>query len=146
MDVFWQYLAFAFNSVVFLLMGFEVSGPDLLSAWRPILLAFVVVTLGRGIVVAGVTGLLRRSRERLPWTWALALSWGGLRGALSMVLALSLGSAFPHRHLLVTMTFGVVILSILAQGLTMAPLLVAQLPGHRRRGGVRERLVGHRAP
>jgi CPA1 family monovalent cation:H+ antiporter len=122
-DVFWQYVAFAFNSLVFLLMGFEVSGTDLLSTWRPILIAFLAVTLGRAIVVAGVTGLLRRSRERLPWRWAVALSWGGLRGALSMVLALSLGAEFPHRHLLVTMTFGVVILSILVQGLTMAPLL-----------------------
>jgi len=122
-DVFWRYVAFAFNSLVFLLMGFEVRATDLVSAWRPILLAFLAVTLGRAIVVGAVTALLRRSRERLPWRWAVALSWGGIRGALSMVLALSLGAAFPHRHLLVTMTFGVVILSILAQGLTMAPLL-----------------------
>lgn len=122
-DVFWRYVAFAFNSLVFLLVGFEVRGTDLVSTWRPILVAFLAVTLGRAIVVATVTALLRRSRERLPWRWAVALSWGGIRGALSMVLALSLGAAFPHRHLLVTMTFGVVILSILVQGLTMAPLL-----------------------
>jgi CPA1 family monovalent cation:H+ antiporter len=40
-----------------------------------------------------------------------------------MVLALSLGNGFPHRELLVSMTFGVVLVSILVQGLTMAPLL-----------------------
>jgi monovalent cation:H+ antiporter, CPA1 family len=51
------------------------------------------------------------------------LIWGGLRGGLSMVLALGLPQGFPHRDLLVTMTYGVVLLSILAQGLTVGPLL-----------------------
>ncbi|HMU62977.1 MAG TPA: cation:proton antiporter, partial [Gemmatimonadales bacterium] len=49
--------------------------------------------------------------------------WGGLRGGLSMVLALSLPAGFPNRALLIATTFGVVILSILVQGLSMAPLL-----------------------
>ena len=51
------------------------------------------------------------------------MTWGGLRGGLSMVLVLSLPKDFPHRELLVSMTFGVVILSILVHGLTMSPLL-----------------------
>jgi CPA1 family monovalent cation:H+ antiporter len=46
-----------------------------------------------------------------------------MRGALAMVLALSLVSSFPHRETIVTMTFGVVIVSILIQGLTAGPLL-----------------------
>ena len=53
----------------------------------------------------------------------MILTWGGLRGALPMVLVLSLPKDFPHRELLVSMTFGVVILSILVHGLTMSPLL-----------------------
>jgi CPA1 family monovalent cation:H+ antiporter len=51
------------------------------------------------------------------------LTWGGLRGALPMVLVLSLPRDFLHRELLISMTFGVVILSILVHGLTMSPLL-----------------------
>ena len=51
------------------------------------------------------------------------MTWGGLRGALPMVLVLSLPRDFPLRELLVTMTFGVVLLSILIQGVTMPPLL-----------------------
>jgi CPA1 family monovalent cation:H+ antiporter len=46
-----------------------------------------------------------------------------MRGALSMVLALGLVANFPHRDLLITMTYGVVILSLLVQGLTMPALL-----------------------
>jgi Na+:H+ antiporter len=131
-ETFWEYVAFALNSIVFLLIGFEVRLEALLASWLPILAAYLVVTFGRALVVGAVTTLLSRSRERIPVSWSVVLTWGGLRGALSMVLALSLPPAFPHRDLLVTMTFGVVILSILVHGLTMAPLL-------RRLGVIRDR-------
>jgi CPA1 family monovalent cation:H+ antiporter len=49
--------------------------------------------------------------------------WGGLRGSLALALALSLDSAFPDRARLLNLTFGVVIFSILVQGITMKPLL-----------------------
>jgi CPA1 family monovalent cation:H+ antiporter len=59
----------------------------------------------------------------MPWTWSAVLTWSGLRGAVSMVLVLGLPEDFAHRELLVNMTFGVVVLSIIFQGLTMAPVL-----------------------
>ena len=122
-ESFWEYLAFALNSIVFLLIGFEVRVEALLASWEPILVAFLAATVGRAVVICLVVGLLRKSRERVPWSWAGVLTWGGLRGGLSMVLVLGLAHAFPHRDLLVTMTFGVVILSILLQGLSMPWLL-----------------------
>jgi monovalent cation:H+ antiporter, CPA1 family len=123
LDAFWEYIAFALNSVVFLLIGFEVSPSALLGAWPEILLAFAVVVVARALVVYGVGGLLNRTRERIPSSWLAVMTWGGLRGALSMVLALALPFDFPNRELLITLTFGVVLLSILVQGLTMQPLL-----------------------
>ena len=51
------------------------------------------------------------------------MTWGGFRGAIPMVLVLTLPQQFPHRELLINMTFGVVILSILIQGLSISPLL-----------------------
>jgi CPA1 family monovalent cation:H+ antiporter len=122
-QTFWDYVAFALNSIVFLLIGFEVHVADLLAAWIPIVLAFSAVTLGRAIVVFGAAGVFRLTRRSLPGSWSVVLAWGGVRGALSMVLVLGLPGAFPHRDLLVATTFGVVLLSILCQGLTMAPLL-----------------------
>jgi monovalent cation:H+ antiporter, CPA1 family len=122
-EVFWEYLAFALNSLVFLLIGFEVRLSALLDIWPAILAAFLAVTAGRGVVVATVGALLRRTGERIPASWLPVLTWGGLRGGLSMVLALGLPADLPNRELLITLTFGVVILSILLQGLTMAPLL-----------------------
>lgn len=122
-ESFWEYLAFALNSVVFLLIGLEVQLSSLLASWKPILAAYVAVMVARAVVVYGVSALLRFTKEKMPWTWSAVLTWSGLRGAISMVLVLGLPTDFPHRELLVNMTFGVVVLSIIFQGLTMAPLL-----------------------
>ena len=134
-ESFWEYIAFALNSIVFLLIGFEVHIKALLAAWQMILVAYLAVGFGRTAVVVGVSSLLRLTRERLPWSWTAVLWWGGLRGALPMVLVLSLPRSFPYRELLVNMTFGVVLLSLLIQGLTMSPLLrllgIARLKGGR---------------
>jgi CPA1 family monovalent cation:H+ antiporter len=142
-STFWEYLAFALNSLVFLLIGFEVHVDGLVAAWKPILVAYLAVTAGRAIVLVLIGGALTRTKEKVPWSWTAVLTWGGLRGSLSMVLVLGLPAALPHRDLLVTMTFGVVILSIFVQGLTMGPLLRAlKLVGLRPAEGEYERLKG----
>ena len=120
---FWEYLAFALNSVVFLLIGFEVSAARLLNAWPMIATAFVIVVVARAAVVFAIGAALGRTREKIPRSWLSVMTWGGLRGALSMVLALALPFDFPNRDLLITLTFGVVLLSILLQGMTMKLLL-----------------------
>jgi monovalent cation:H+ antiporter, CPA1 family len=120
---FWEYVAFALNSVVFLLIGMDVRLSELLADWRLILLAYAVVTLVRFAIVFATTAAFRRTREAIPWRWSLVLGWSGLRGALAMVLALSIPPLFPARGMIIHMTFGVVVLSIIVQGLTVGPLL-----------------------
>src|SRR5208283_3616805 len=110
-------------SIVFLLIGFEVHTRALVAAWQAVAAAFIAVVASRAIIVSLTAAAVHRTRERIPWPWTTVLTWGGLRGALSMVLALSLPIAIAHRSLIVTMTFGVVTLSILAQGLSMPSLL-----------------------
>lgn len=119
LETFWKYVAFALNSIVFLLIGLEVQFQTLLASWKAILVAYLVVTGSRALVIFGASSLLGRTRERIPWAWSAILTWGGL----PMVLVLSLPKDFPHRELLVPMTFDVVILSILVHGLTISPLL-----------------------
>ena len=126
-ESFWEYLAFALNSIVFLLIGFEVEIASLLQAWRPIVSAYLAVLAARVLVVAVVSGGMHAARRPIPWSWTTVLAWGGLRGGISMVLALSLTAAavggVENRNLLVTMTMGVVTLVILVHGLTMPALL-----------------------
>ena len=135
-QTFWEYMAFALNSMVFLLIGFEVNLHALLLSWKAILVAYATVTIGRAAVTFAVSAMLTTTRERIPMSWSMALTWGGLRGGLPMVLVLSLPVDFPYRELLISMTFGVVILSILGHGLTISPLLrwlgIVTLRGDRR--------------
>jgi CPA1 family monovalent cation:H+ antiporter len=60
---------------------------------------------------------------RIPLRWQHVMVWGGMRGALSLALVLSIGKDFPYRHQLLTMTFGVVAFTIVIQGITMKPLI-----------------------
>jgi len=119
---FWDYVAFALNSIVFLLIGFQAGVGSLFRSWLPIVIAFVVVTIARVVATYAVVAVVPRS-ERLPKRWTAILAWSGLRGSLAMVLALSLPPEMPQRNLVIEMTVGVVVLSILVQGLTAAPLL-----------------------
>jgi monovalent cation:H+ antiporter, CPA1 family len=63
--------------------------------------------------------------EKIPLRWQHVIVWGGLRGALALALALSLDNTFPYRDRVLDLTFGVVVFSILVQGLTIRPILRA---------------------
>ena len=73
-ESFWEYIAFVLNSLVFLLIGLEVDFQALLAAWQAILVAYLVVTGGRAMIIFGASALLRRTRERIPWAWSVILT------------------------------------------------------------------------
>ncbi|MEQ1603401.1 MAG: Na+/H+ antiporter [Pyrinomonadaceae bacterium] len=122
---FWEYLAFVVNSLVFLLIGLDVNLREIGANIYPITIALFAVLASRLLVVYGITSLinLRGGENRLPAAFQHILFWGGLRGAISLALALSLPLALPERDLLRTLTFGVVLFTLLAQGTTMQFLM-----------------------
>ncbi|HLI49700.1 MAG TPA: cation:proton antiporter [Chthonomonas sp.] len=124
---FWEYAEFVVNSLVFLLIGAELASLPWLSLWKAALVAALSVIVGR-LGIYPLSFLANRLNASIPLRWQHILWWGGLRGALSMALVLSLSTRFPFRPQLVAMTFGTVAVSILLQGLTMAPLLHRLLP------------------
>lgn len=121
---FWEYAAFVMNSVVFLLIGLEVRLGSVLHAWKAILVAVVALFIGRVLSVYTLVPVSNLFSKRVPAAWQHVLVWGGMRGALSLALALSLVSTFPFRSEILNLTFGVVVFSILVQGLTIRPLLL----------------------
>ncbi len=122
-DSFWGWLAFALNSGVFLLLGAQLSLGLLLDNWLLILLAAVAALVARAIVVGLVGSLISRTKERIPARWLMVMTWGGLRGALSLVLALALPETSEGRALIIVMTAGTVTLSLVGQAATMPALL-----------------------
>ena len=122
MTAFWEYAAFVVTSVVFLLIGIEVAYVHWASQWRMALAAAVIVLIGRTVIYP-LSLVVNVLKGHVPLAWQHILVWGGLRGALSMALALGLSGAFPYRETLVAATFGVVLFSLLVQGLTLGPLL-----------------------
>lgn len=122
---FWEFGAFFVNSILFLLIGLTIHVDFLMSHWEPIAAAIGTVLLARAISVFGLVPLINRieTENPVPKTWQPVLVWGGLRGALSMALALSLPKSLPERPLLIAMVFGVVLFTLLIQGLTISKLL-----------------------
>ena len=125
-DAFWSYGAFLLNSFVFLLMGLEINLATLARFLPEILIGWVAINVARAALVYAKTAIMRMAGSSdMSWSWAAVLSWGGLRGGLSMVLALSLPRDFGHREMILHVTFGVVLLTLVVQGLTIKPLLRA---------------------
>ena len=123
LDAFWSLLDEMLNVILFLLLGFALvlvplSGRLLVSG----LVAVVAVLVGRGLSVLLLGAVPGRNRS-LPFRsqW-LVLTWGGLRGALSVALVLALVGR-PGANTLLAMTYVVVSFAVVAQGLTMIPLL-----------------------
>jgi len=123
MQSFWEYISFVMNSLVFLLIGLEIHVRELLQNWASVVLAVGAVFLGRALAVYLLVPLSNRFADKIPLRWQHVAVWGGLRGALALALALSLTTAFPYREQILNLTFGVVIFSILVQGLTIKPLV-----------------------
>ncbi len=120
---FWEYAAFVVNSLVFLLIGLEVQLPTLLENKWTIAWAVAAMLAGRMVSVYGLIPIANRFGERIPFRWLHVMLWGGLRGSLSIALVLSLPKDLPGRTELVVLIFGTVIFSLLAQGLTISPLI-----------------------
>ncbi|MBV6397154.1 MAG: K(+)/H(+) antiporter NhaP2 [Anaerolineales bacterium] len=115
---FWEYAAFLANSLVFLLIGLTIDVQMMLGNWQAIVWAIVAVSLARAVAIYGFS-LFQRE---IPLRWKHVLYWGGLRGAIALALALSLttgGALAEERARLQAMTFGVVLFTLLAQGVSM---------------------------
>lgn len=127
-SVFWDYLAFLLNSLVFLLIGLELPWTSVLGRGWAVLAAAGITLFARAISVYGVLGVLQPLGRKLPWRWQHLIVWSGIRGAVAIALALSLGEQTgPEFPDLRTLVYGVVLLSLTVQGLTIGPLSRALL-------------------
>lgn len=128
LDTFWKLVDEVLNAVLFVLIGFEVLVIPFDRSWLGAgLLAIPIVLAARWIAVGGPVLALRRVRPFTPHA-VKVLTWSGLRGGISVALALSLKASLGQSDRaayegVLMMTYVVVVFSIVVQGLTMAPLL-----------------------
>jgi monovalent cation:H+ antiporter, CPA1 family len=120
---FWEFAAFIANSLIFLLIGAQEAQQHFTGIWLPLLVAVVLVTLGRAVSIYPLCALFARSRLKVKLKHQHILFWGGLRGALALALALTLPDEMPNHDTIITVTFAVVAFSVFVQALTITPLL-----------------------
>ncbi len=121
---FWEFAAFIANSLVFLLIGLRAGAiPFAGVGVTTLVVANLLVLLGRALTVYPLCLGFAGSRWRIPMAQQHVLWWGGLRGALALALALSLPESLSYRDEIVIAAFGVVTFSVIAQGVTMPILL-----------------------
>jgi CPA1 family monovalent cation:H+ antiporter len=122
LDMFWEMIDDILNAVLFLMIGLEVLAPVFtLRIFLAGLAAVAVTLLARWLSVAGAIAVARTRRSFLPGTITV-LTWGGLRGGLSVAMALSLPPG-PYRDVVVAVTYAVVVFSVFAQGLSIARVI-----------------------
>ncbi len=126
----WEFFGFLANSLIFLFVGLQVRQTHLAAHLGLIAPAVGAVLLARVVTVGVAAAIMRHLRIEgsLPWRWQVLLVWGGLRGSLSLAMALSLpytlgGAGSGLREELLVLTFGVILFTLLVQGVTLRPLL-----------------------
>ena len=133
-DVVWEFAAFLLTAGVFLLVGVSIAPGSLVLAAGAIGWGILAILIARAAVVYGLIGggsaVLRRvgqargrpstPADALPHAWLHVLFWAGLRGAVSVALALSLPSGLAHRDVIQGVTFGIVLFTLIVQGSSAA--------------------------
>jgi CPA1 family monovalent cation:H+ antiporter len=133
----WETVVFLMNGLIFILIGLQlpvvVQGLGDVSIWRLIgyslvislvcivvrLLWVFVATYGPRLLVPA----LRRRDPAPPLAQVFVIAWTGMRGVVSLAAALALATDLPDRNPIIFVTFGVILVTLVGQGLTLAPLI-----------------------
>jgi len=134
---FWQVLVFGLNVTLFVLLGLQLesiyesvrAGGDT-GALLADIAAVSAVVIGVRLAWVGIAPLIARGVPAAGradtgenWRERVIVGWSGMRGAISLAAALALDESFPQRELLIFVTVGVIAVTLVGQGLTLAPLM-----------------------
>jgi CPA1 family monovalent cation:H+ antiporter len=139
-DDVWEFIDYLANSLLFLLLGFELALTNIVQSFPGIFFGLLGAIIGRILMIYAFMPLQdvlarwwarRTSRRRarlprprpVPPAWRPVMVLSGLRGALSLALVLGLPEALAQRNLLTDIVYGVILVTLLGQGLTLRVLL-----------------------
>ncbi len=121
----WEYKAWIANAVLFLLSGISVQLSMFTDQWLAILIGIAAVLISRAIGIFTFIPLLGKipGIEPIPRNWTPVLYWGGVRGAVTLALALSLPIELEYWWTVQSVAYGVVLFTLFFQAPTMGPLM-----------------------
>src|SRR5258706_7145312 len=123
LDRVWSFADYVMNAVLFLLLGLEATVFRIASpVHAAVVLAVIAFVLAARLVSVGPPLSIMRRRREMPHGIVRVLTWGGLRGGVSLALGLSLPPG-PRPAGSLTATYGVVVFAILVQGLTLGRVI-----------------------
>jgi CPA1 family monovalent cation:H+ antiporter len=128
LKTFWLLVDDTLNALLFLLIGLEIAAIDL--AWRALAATAVMIPVVLAARWVSVTASALPLNLHLPGRFGsfLVLTWGGLRGGISVALALALPPT-PYKDNMLTIAYGIVVFTIVVQGLTLEWVARGTLPG-----------------
>ena len=119
---FWRLLAFVLNAILFLLVGLALPTGRLFGVAGLILGGYLIMSLARAVAVYGIFGAIDLRARSIPWPWRHMTVWAGMRGALSVALALSVAQYAQIPDRVSVIAYGMVVLSLLVQGGLLLPV------------------------
>jgi CPA1 family monovalent cation:H+ antiporter len=131
-EALWNIVAFVLNALVFALVGLQLSSIlDKLNGTSGWQLAWWALLVTGAVVVTRIVWvpIFSWRKKKKPFSHTFLLSWAGMRGAVSLAAALSIplvthaGAPFPHRDLIIFLTFTVILGTLVVQGLTLPALI-----------------------
>ncbi|MBU8902848.1 MAG: sodium:proton antiporter, partial [Victivallales bacterium] len=128
---FWEFVSFIANSYIFILLGFtekfylfseQVFNFSIL---KYIIWGIIAIQVSRAIIIFAICPLIgmRDKSKKIDWKYQVVMFWGGLRGAVPLALVFSLPENMPYHLLIVQITLGVVLFTLIVQGGTISKLL-----------------------
>ncbi|HEV2216569.1 MAG TPA: sodium:proton antiporter [Candidatus Dormibacteraeota bacterium] len=122
---FWNLIAFVLNAVLFILVGAALPASRLLPVAGLVIATFVIMLVTRALPVYGLLSIAAIRPPPIPWPWRHLTFWAGLRGALSVALALSVAATTGVDSRVSVVAYGVVLLSLFVQGGLIVPVTKA---------------------
>ena len=124
LENFWEYLAFVANALIFLLVGLQINVAAIVDASSTLFWVIFAMLLARAVVVFSLVPLAGRlpGAERIDRRFQAVMYWGGLRGAIALAIALSLGD-FAYADTFVVLVTGAVLFTLVLPGLTIEALI-----------------------
>ena len=124
-EEFWAFLAYIAESMIFLLAGITIILSMFVDRWLAIIIGIIAILVARIIMIFGTFPILKilPDIDAVPLKQQVVLAWGGVRGTVTLALALSLPLTLDYWYTIQSIAYGVVLFTLFVQATTMNPLI-----------------------